>query len=227
MSISRFLFSGSLMLLFALTLFSQSKPDFTRLDGKSDESAYRQMVEKIKGGDDTVDFVKFRAAYLEWSLDECNVTESPDRDAFVAAYEAKEYEKALAKVDSVLDYEYANYNLHRAVANAYTTLGNAERAAFHTKIADKLIDGLMASGDGKSAKTGYRVHSIREEYFVMRKLGYAVSSQALSMDKEYGVFDILTGKDSSGKTGSFYFNITDVWVGSTSSKPCAAKKTTK
>ncbi|MCE7963192.1 MAG: DUF4919 domain-containing protein [Acidobacteria bacterium ACB1] len=195
-----------------------------RKDGKPDNSPYRQMMAKIKAGDTTVDFVKFRAAYLDWTLDECNVSDAPNRDKMVEAFETKDYKAAIPKALAVLEYEYANRGLHAALAIAYKETGDAEKEKFHSEIAKKLFDGLLKSGDGLTPKTAYRVHSIREEYQVMSALGYKVASQSLVFDKEYGVFDVLAGKNEAGKDGSFYFNITDVWVGSTSSRPCKQAK---
>jgi len=214
---------AAMFLCFVSAAFSQSKP-FVRLDGKPDDSTYKQMVEQLKAGDATVDFVKFRDAYLEWILDECNVSDAPDRDAMLKAFQDKDYKRAVVIADKVLDYEYVNRSLHRAVANAYKELGNAEKAKFHNDVADLLMKALMNSGDGQSTKTAYRVHSIREEYIVMEELGYKVSIQSLVSDKDYGIFDVLEGTAKDGKTGRFYFKITDIWVGSTSSKPCKAKK---
>jgi len=213
-----------LVLLAGVAAWAQSGAVPARKDGKPDNSLYRQMVAKIKAGDSTVDFVQFRAAYLDWILDECNVSDAPDRDKMVEAFEAKDYKAAIPKALAVLEYEYANRGLHSAISIAYRETGDAEKEKFHSEIAKKLFDGLLKSGDGLTPKTAYRVHSIREEYQVMGALGYKVASQSLVFDKEYGTFDVLSGKNDAGKSGSFYFNITDVWVGSTSSRPCKQVK---
>ncbi|KXK00025.1 MAG: hypothetical protein UZ17_ACD001002299 [Acidobacteria bacterium OLB17] len=209
----------------ALTTFAQTPNSVPpRLDGKPDNSPYREMVAKIKAGDAKVDFSKFRRAYLDWVLDECNQSDAPDRKKMVDAFEAKDHKAAIPLALVVLEYEYANRGLHLALADAYEKTGDKEKAAFHNDIAKRLRDGLLNSGDGKAPATAYQVLSIREEYQVMAALGYKVSSQSLVMDKQYGIFDVLAGTNAEGKTGSFYFNITDVWVGSTSSKPCTAAK---
>jgi hypothetical protein len=219
MSIYRPLVAVFILSAAAMAAFGQKPAATARLDGKPDKSEYRQLLEKVKAGDNSVDFVKFRAAYLDWVLDECNVSDAPHRDDMVKAFEAKDYKTAVSLALPVLDYEYANRGLHLAVANAYDQLGEKEKARFHTGVADRLMKGLLASGDGKSAKTAFRVHSIREEYVVMRELGYQVKSQALRAESDR-TFDVLSGSNSEGKTASLYFDITDVWIGSTSSRPC-------
>lgn len=194
-----------------------------RRDGKPDNSDYQKMVTRLKAGEKDVDMVRFRAAYLEWVNDECNISDAPDREAMVKAFEAKDHAKAVKLAQKVLDYEYANRGLHLAVANSYKELGNTEKAKFHADLGAALWKALMDSGDGKSAKTAYRVHSIREEYMVMRELGYQVSQQAL-VQEGGRAFDVLSGKNADGKAVSVYFDINDWWIGSTSSKPCSVKK---
>lgn len=211
----------SILILFAAVASFAQTP--MRLDGSADTSEYRKLVDKAKSGDLTIDFVKLREAYLDWTLDECNISDAPKREDMVKAFETKDFAKAVSLAQVVLDYEYVNRGLHLAVANAYKEVGNAEKSKFHSDVADKLVKAMLASGDGKSAKTAFKVLSIREEYVIMREMGYQVSSQALAMDKEFGAMDILSGKTADGKEGSFYFAIDKVWVGSTASKPCKNK----
>ena len=174
---------------------------------EGDSSEYRQLVERAKRGDAEVDFVRLRDAYVKWQCDEEAKTDAPNREEMVAAFKAKEYAKAVELAEVVLDYEFVNLGLHRAAEDAYRKLDNQTRADFHKTIADKLVAALLASGDGKTAETAYRVLSIREEYFIMNQLGYAVSSQALLMIKERP-YDLLSGQDKkTNKDVSIYFDI--------------------
>jgi|ERR1044072_5662272 hypothetical protein len=137
----------------------------------------------------------------------------------VKAFEAKNWSKAVELGEIVLDYEFVNRGLHLAVANAYKELHDADKEKYHSAIAQKLLQAILDSGDGKTAKTAYKVHSIREEYQVMRELGYQVSSQALIMDNQYGSLDRLSGRNADGKEASFYFAINSFFGGG-KSKPC-------
>jgi Domain of unknown function (DUF4919) len=188
-----------------------------------DKSEYSAMVGRIKSGDPSVDFVKLRAAYLEWTNDECNRTDAPNREEMVKAFDAKDYAKAADLGVGVLDYEYTNRGLHLAVANAFKELKDADKEKYHTDMAAKLLKAMLDSGDGKAAKTAFKVQTIREEYVIMRELGYQVSMQSLVFDKEFGSFDVLTGKDKDGKEVSFYFDINSFFGGG-ASKPCSTKK---
>ncbi|HEX2641208.1 MAG TPA: DUF4919 domain-containing protein, partial [Pyrinomonadaceae bacterium] len=176
-------------------------------------SEYKELVEKVKGGDLSIDFVRLRAAFLDWANDECNQTDAPDRDQMVKAFEAKQYLKAAELAEAVLDYEFVNRGLHLAAAAAYKEINNPDKEKFHQDVAQKLLDALLRSGDGKTAKTAIKVHTIREEYQVMKELGYTVSSQSLVFDKQYGSFDVLDGKDKDGKAVSMYFDINSFFGG--------------
>lgn len=218
-----FLYAGALTFLTIFSALGQA-PELKRIDGAADTSEYSKLVAQIRSGDKTVDLVKLRSAYMDWMNDECNVTTAPKRDEMVKAFEAKDYKRFVELSEAVLAFEYVNRSLHNALAIAYAELGNTEKATYHQDLSKALVKAILDSGDGKSAKTAYRVHSIREEYFVMKELGYQTSGQALVFEKDLGSFDVLTGKNSKGETVSLYFDINPWWFGSTASKPCKAKK---
>src|ERR1700682_2163868 len=71
-----------------------------------DDSPYYQLVERVKSGDMTVDFVQLRDSFAEWRCNDNVKTAAPDRDAMVTAFEEKNYAKAAALVEVVLDYEF-------------------------------------------------------------------------------------------------------------------------
>lgn len=175
-------------------------------DIKQDNSQYRQLVEKAKKGDATVDYGLLRRAYSEWVNDKSNQTDAPDRDEMVKAFESKDYAKAVKLGEIVVNYEFLNKGLLGAMEDAYRKLGNAEKADFYHNLAHKAGHSLFLSGDGKTAQTAYYVLSIPEEYRVMRELGYTVSSQSL-VSVGTQAFDLLDGKDEKGKAVSVYFNI--------------------
>ena len=186
-------------------------PKAQRLE--TDGSKYAQLVERVKRGDMGVDFISLRDSFGEWLCDDKAKTDAPNRDAMVAAFEAKDYPKAVELVEVVLDYEFVQIGLHRAAEDAYRTLNNKAKADFHKEIADKLLNSLLTSGDGKTAKTAYRVLSIREEYFIMNQLGYKTSSQALLTENDR-VYDVLSGRDTkTDKQVSVYFDITSFFGG--------------
>jgi len=75
-------------------------------------------------------------------------------------------------------------------------------------ISEGLLKSIVASGDGKSPKTAYKVISIPEEYMTLWYLGLEPEGQ--SVGKSDGVTcDILSVKDrKTGKKSDVYFDIT-------------------
>jgi Domain of unknown function (DUF4919) len=177
---------------------------------------YVQLVERAKKGDSTVSFKELRRVFGDWQCQKHS--DAPDRQAMVDAFEKKDYAKAVELVEGVLDYEYVHRGMHLAAEDAYRHLGNTTKADEHKAVAEKLLDALLTSGDGKSAKTAFFVLSIREEYFIMSQLGYKPSSQALVSEGDR-MFDVLSGTDSkTGNQVSLYFDITN-FFGGCDSKP--------
>lgn len=170
-------------------------------------SRYKQLVERAKDGDQSLDFVQLISAASDWELSEKSKTESPNRDTMVEAFKKRDYEKAVELAEVVLDYEFTNRGLHNATANAYEKLGNSEKATSHRDVAEKILKALLRTGDGKTVQTAYCVQSINEEYVIMRHFGYKVAMQALIISDESN-YDLLSGKDEkTGKHVALYFDI--------------------
>ena len=202
---------GLLFLLCCLPVAAQRPPEPSTQQPTAQPTPqldrYRTLVNRAKDGDSSVDFAMMRDAYLEWLDDDKNKTDAPNRDQMVEAFKSKAYDKAVALAEVVLDYEYVNRGLHLAVADAYHQLGDETKANFHRDIAQKLLQALLSTGDGKSMKTAYRVMSVSEEYLIMRELGYELHSQALLSGTD-GAYDELMGVDKkTGKKVDIYFNI--------------------
>lgn len=198
---------------FAQTVEKSGNATQSKLTIEQDKSDYRQLVNRIKGGNLDADFVKLRQAFGEWLCDDKVNTDAPNRDAMIQAFESKNYKTAAELIEIVLDYEFVNRGLHLAAEDAYRQLGNQAKADFHKTIAHKLLHAVLISGDGKTAESAYRVLDVSEEYFVMRQLGYIVGGQAL-MSKNNKAYDILNGNDSdTGKAVSVYFDISSFFGG--------------
>jgi predicted RNA-binding protein associated with RNAse of E/G family len=64
---------------------------------------------------------------------------------------------------------------------------------------------IMAHGDGRSPQTAYKVGSVREEYEIVRALGFTVKSQALVGGKK--PYDMLEVVDARGNVLRLWFDI--------------------
>lgn len=196
-----------ILVIFAASFYAQAQNQKANTI-KDLETEYKQLVEKAKKNSTDVDFVRFRAVYFELIVNESKVLEAPNREAMVEAFEKQDFKKGVELAEVVLDYEFGNRGLHLAVEDAYRKIGDTEKADFHRDIAKKIMDGILKSADGKTQKTAYKVLSIREEYIIMRELGYEVEMQALLSGEDGQMFDLLSGKDKkTGKAVNIYFNI--------------------
>jgi len=200
----------SLVLLLSVLPVQCQQPEQSGQKPNSAVSAkqtYQQLVERVKAGDSTVDFVELISAASDWELSEKELIKAPNRDEMATAFKNKDYKKATQFVEGVLDYEFTNRGLHRAAENAYRQIGDNGRAEFHHNIGEKLLNALLSTGDGKSAETAYCVQGINEEYQIMNHFDYQVDSQALVMANG-AEYDVLSGTDrKSKKSVSLYFDI--------------------
>lgn len=172
---------------------------------------YKELTDRAKKGDSTVDFVQLISAASDWSVSEKEIFRAPNRDAMVEAFKKKDYKRALQLAEIVLDYEFTNRGLHLATTKAYEELGDKAKAGFHRGIADKILAALLTTGDGKSVETAYCVQSINEEYVIMRHFGYKVTSQAYILSDKTG-YDLLSGKEEkTGKSVGLYFDISGLF----------------
>jgi hypothetical protein len=69
------------------------------------------------------------------------------------------------------------------------------------------IDEILASGDGKTEETAYKVRGVNEEYLVIRSLGFRPREQAL-LTKDGKAWDLMTVTDpKTHKKIEIYFDI--------------------
>lgn len=199
------------VVVFVITATPQSPAQSSAQTAAKTPHVYVQLVERVKKGDPTVSFKDLRKAFSIWQCEKN--TDAPNREAMVEAFNKKDYAKAVELVEVVLDYEYVHRGLHLAAEDAYRHLGNTTKADEHKAVAEKLLDALLSSGDGKTAATAFFVLSIREEYLIMEKLAYQTRGQALVSEADR-MFDVLTGTDAkTGNTASLYFDITSFYGG--------------
>ena len=168
---------------------------------------YRDLVNRVKNNDFEIDFVGLIAAASDWDISAKYSNKAPNRKLMVDAFEAKDYRKSAELAEMVLEYEFTNISLHNAIANAYLELGKPNKAEFHKKVAEKLLEALLSTGDGKGFETAYCVQGINEEYMIMKHFGYKVSQQA-AIGGNRSTYDALTGENSkTGETATLLFDI--------------------
>ena len=82
---------------------------------------------------------------------------------------------------------------------------NSSQGRSAMKVSPRLA-AILASGDGRTRETAFKVDSIREEYEVMGHFGLRLESQSLVVhDKPYDL--LQTVKVSTGETVELWFDI--------------------
>jgi hypothetical protein len=197
-----------LFILCSLGLFAQEP-------SASKTADYNTLVDKLKSGDTSIDFKALRIAYSQTR------DYSPygsDRDSQAAMFEAaksKKYKDAIKEADKILKNNYVDMEAHITEAIAYRELGDTAKADLHKAIGNGLVNSVLNSGDGKSAKTAYVVISTGEEYTILRALGLRPASQSLDHIDGH-TFDVMTGTNpKTNETVKIFFNIDIVWAAET------------
>ena len=204
---SFFVLVCSLALVGNCVAFPRSQQPSAREPASPAYLHYKELVGLVMKGESTVDFVELIAAASDWEIAEKEVFRAPNRDSMVAAFKNKNYKDAVTLAEGVLNYEFTNRGLHLATANAYTQLHDDVKAELHRNLAQKVLNALLSTGDGKTTETAYCVQGIREEYVIMAYFGYEVASQSYIMSSG-GAYDLLNGKDKkTGRHVGLYFDI--------------------
>jgi hypothetical protein len=174
-------------------------------DKPKDKTPYEALVERVKGGDKSVDFKQLRLAYAD------STASRPDTDAqkkaMTAAVNSKNYAEALKNADVVLASNFVDMDAHFAEYLAQRELSHPEQAEFHKFVLQGLLDSIAHSGDGKSERTAYQVIEVHEEYVVLRFMGLMPSTQSLSK-KDGHSYDVMEAVDPKTKEKvTLYFNV--------------------
>lgn len=184
-----------LVLFFAVSAFAAGKNN------------YDVLLEKLKKGDQGVDFAALRMAYAETAsykpYDEPMEVIKP----MLEAMQKKDYPKVIQYADSLLKTNYLDIGVHWVLRDAYAGLDNKEKARFHKFVFDGLIKSIQDSGDGLSPKTAYKVINVAEEYDLLGFLGSRVEKQELVNEGGH-FFDRMEVKNrKTGQDTVLYFNI--------------------
>lgn len=173
--------------------------DRSGADGGS--NGYAMLLARLEQKDFTVDFAALRRAYAKTS------SYRPDDPALTALH--RQMAEALQKGDDasairiarqVLARDYVDIDAHRVLARG------ADAPDFHRAVADRLLQSILDSGNGKAPETAYLVVSTDEEYSVLDHLGLQASAQSL-VEQQGHYYDSLLVIGDAGKPFNIYFNI--------------------
>ncbi len=190
-----------------LTLLSITFAACSVNEAVAEEQSYSSLLARVKNFDRSVDFTALRLAYAgtpEYDpLDKYGGAQA----AMFDALKNKQYETALKHVQSILDKNYVDIDVHLVCKYIYGEMNNPEKRDFHQFVAKGLIDSILNSGDGKSLETAYLVINKDEQTIILAVLGLREKTQ--SAKKSNGrIYEVIEAIDrETGKTSLLYFDV--------------------
>ena|ERR1700680_4793292 len=199
---SRKLAKGCLLLfvLFCRAAIAQDVP--------KQQVSYESMVERVKGGDKTVDFRQLRLAYMDSTTYSNAPDTDPQKKAMMAALNSKDFAGAIKDADIVLASNFVDMDAHFVEYIAYREQNAPDKAEFHKFVFQALVKSITDSGDGKTPETAFQVILVHEEYVLLRFMGFGMPGEQSLFKKNSHSYDEMKCEDpKSGKPVTFYFNV--------------------
>jgi len=171
--------------------------------GQNDASKkYNALADRLRSGDQTVNFTEFRAAAADAGID----SDPEARSKLFDAAKNRDFPKMLDAANLVLKSNYADLDAHYFAKIAAKQVGKPELAEFHDWVEMGLLNALRSTGDGKTPETAMKVISVHEEYFILRMMRQQPSMQSLSTCKG-NPCDIMKARDpETGAEQTWYFD---------------------
>jgi hypothetical protein len=168
------------------------------------------MVARAEAGDETVDFLALRLAYLE----------SPEyargraasgkvaelREAMFKAMSAKDVPTVRAKAAETLKLIYVDLEAQKARYQSCEYLHDEVCAVRGKRVEMGLLKSLVSTGNGHSCATGWQVVTVDEEYFILHMLGLDLRKQSLVNEGGHEC-DKMDVTDEKKKRKTYYFDI--------------------
>jgi tetratricopeptide (TPR) repeat protein len=202
----RFLLFFSSMLLAALPVSALDDP-------KVAHAKYDELAAKVNNGDLNVDWQALRLdARVGEVYGEYDPYDAAKRAQ--ASFEKGNYEEALKIARETEQHNIADGDAHLAAWNCLMKLGRQREADQERSILQALLQSILKSGDGKSAKKAWFAVSIREEFLMMQLLLQVQFKQQHSVKQDGHYYDMILVTDQSGKDAVLWFNTdTDIELG--------------
>lgn len=171
------------------------------------EAEYQALVQRVKGGDLTVDFARMRVLYSQTSAYEPYGPAADKASRAEQMARGGDAQGALGIANEVFDTYYVSLAAHYAAALAYNKLGDKERETFHGRVWAGMMRAVLASGDGRTAATAMRILTVSDEYHALRSLRVTPGKRVVARE-EGRIFDRWEAKEQSGADRLIYFDIT-------------------
>ncbi len=174
-------------------------------DAKTARAKYDELAAKVNRGDLNIDWQPLRlAARVGEVYGDYDPYDATKRTQ--AAFDKGDCEQALRIALETEHHNLADLDARAAAWSCFTQLGKEGEAAKEWNILQALVQSILKSGDGKSAKTAWFAVGIREEFFVMGSALQVQFKQQHSVKQDGHYYDMVLVTDQSGKDTVLWFN---------------------
>jgi|ERR1051326_1800071 hypothetical protein len=189
--------------------------------------AYKELLEKAREGTFGVDFTKLRYAYVKSPQFDPYTDKKTEylnliKEVSMEGFDNKNAARVISALNHALDDDYLEIAFHNVASTIYEKLGHQEKAKYHHRFAEGLIDSILGSGDGGSFDSAYQVITVSEEYAILESME-AICKKQHTVERGghiYDVLEVVNEDDETEEVAKLYFNI-DVprgWLRRESSK---------
>ena len=179
------------------------------------DMVYRTLVDRVKGGDFSVDFRTLRLACLKSS--QCQPRSTPEElSEMQLAHSGHQLNRAIEIAERLINKGFVNAEVHAECFRLYSEIGDNSKASFHLQTAAALLTSILSLGDGKTKETAFEVISDREEFSVLASMGLPyfgsdVLSNSPLIDGEHHYDRWSVRNPKTGEAVELFFN-TDYFV---------------
>jgi Domain of unknown function (DUF4919) len=174
-------------------------------DQQAARAKYSELAAKVRAGDLGIDWQALRVAAVIGEIDNSSEEFQAVKNGYAALDQGK-FEDALKLARTVEGQNSADGDAHYVAWRSLVELGRQDDAEKERKVLMTLMDSIMKSGNGKSAKTAWFTATIREEYLVMQMmLNMQFKSQHSQKIGEH-YYDVVEVTDQNGKEMTLWFN---------------------
>ncbi len=167
---------------------------------------YQALLDRVKQGDATVDFLEFRRAYSD-SPAFVDTANSDESKKMYEAFNRKDFAGALKSAQKILDINYCDIDAHQVAYLASRELSDSEQADFHHKITHNLIQSILSTGDGKGLESAMEVITVHEEYIILMVMGLTRGSQSLISKGGHSYDQLDAINPQTHEKVTVYFNV--------------------
>jgi tetratricopeptide (TPR) repeat protein len=193
-----------IFLVFSLVFFV-ALPVCALDDPRVARAKYDELAAKVNSGNLNVDWQALRlAARVGEVYGDYDPYDAAKRAQ--AAFEKGDYEEGLKIARETEQHSIADGDAHLAAWNCLMKLGRQREADQERSVLHALLQSILNSGNGKSAKTAWFAVSIREEYLMMELVLQVQFKEQHSLKKDGHYYDVVLVTDQSGKDRVLWFN---------------------